>query len=105
MRRLISLASALVVFMTSCAALVETGGDYALSSSDVEQIRRLAAERPDIKKPVFRIWAERPNRARVNSGRWDYAGDVFDEFTVVKRHGCWQIDSKIQEERIIVTGS
>jgi len=91
--------------LSSCATPVDFSGPYSagLSQSDVEQIKLLVSQRSDIRKPVFRIWVDRPKSALVQTGRQSYVGDIFNEFRLAKVHGQWQIVSKITQDRIIVT--
>ena len=99
-----AIACAIGVSITSCATSPEIGGDYPLSRDDIHQIILLVQQRSDIRKPILSIFAFRADRASVQSGSWD-PQDYYSEFFVAKRRGRWQIDSKIWEERTIVTGS
>src|SRR5262249_26215342 len=95
----------ILAVLSSCATPMDFGGPYStgLSQNDVEQIKLLVSERSDIRKPVFRIWVDRPNSALVQTGRNSHLGDVMNEFRVAKHHGRWQIVSKIDEAQVLVT--
>jgi hypothetical protein len=95
---------AVALALASCAAPLDFSGPYSnqLSQNDVEEIKLLVSKRSDIRKPVFRIWVDRPNSALVQTGRALYVGDIVNEFRVAKKDGTWRIASKITEDRIIV---
>jgi hypothetical protein len=99
------LSFGVLVMLTSCATPVDFSGPHSagLSDGDVEQIKLLVSQRSDIRKPIFRIWVDRPDSVLVQSGRQSYVGDMFDEFRVSKKRGRWEIASKITEARILVT--
>jgi len=78
-------------------------GNQPLSQSDIREIKQVVLQRSDIRKPILRIFFDRPDHAWVNTGQHGYVGAVGNQFTVAKRHGRWQIDSKIEEETILVT--
>ena len=105
MMRILSLAGLLcaLLLMTSCATPLDLSGPYSkqLSQKDIQEIKVLVSERSDIKKPVFKIWADRSNNALVRTGRDQDVGDVINEFRVAKQNGRWQVTSKITEEHII----
>jgi len=90
--------------LASCATPLDFSGPYSsgLTKGDVEQIEFLVFQRSDIRKPVFRIWVDRPNSALVQTGRESYLGDIMNEFRVTKQRGRLQITSKISEARIVV---
>ena len=89
--------------LSSCTLPPIVLGNQPLSQTDIREIKRLVLQRPDIRKPVLRIFFDRPDHAWVNTGQDGYVGAVGNQFTVAKRHGQWQIDSKIEEETILVT--
>ena len=62
-----------------------------LTVDDVRQIRELARNRPDIKKPVDQIDIDHPDQARVSSGNAQNPGDVMTTFEVRKKNGRWII--------------
>ena len=105
-RSLSAVSCGVLAMLSSCATPLDFSGPYSagLSHSDVQQIKLLVAQRPNIGQPIFRIWVDRPNNALVQAGRDSYVGDVFSEFRVAKKHGRWQIASKVTEARILVTG-
>jgi hypothetical protein len=92
-----------MLMLGSCSMPPIVNGNYSLSENDVAEIKQLVLQRSDTRKPILRIFADRPNHALVDSGRQGYVGNIFNSFAVAKRHGRWQIDSKIEEEHIIVT--
>jgi hypothetical protein len=92
-----------LLVLASCSMPPIVGGNYPLSQRDIREIKQVVLQRSDIRKPILWIFFDRPEHAWVNTGQDGYVGAVGDQFTVAKRHGRWQIDSKIQEETILVT--
>ena len=94
-----------VLFVGGCAT-PEVGGLYAsrISKDDVAQISALVESRPDIRKAVYRIWADGVDRAIVRSGAEHYIDAEYSEFTVVKVRGKWKIVSRIEHGHIYGTG-
>jgi hypothetical protein len=80
---------------------VSVSGDYPITSNEVEAIERLVAARSDIPKPIQSIRTDRPNHARVSSGRLTRRVGSGSLFIVTRRHGEWFIDSRVEEEHII----
>jgi hypothetical protein len=99
-----SLFVGLFWLLASCSTPPPVTHDVPLPKEDINQIRRLVAQRADIRKPILRIFADRADHALVDSGREGYVGAVFHSFAVAKRHGNWQIDSNIEEEHVIAVG-
>ena len=87
--------------LAACATPPEIIGH--LPAEDIRAIELLVSRRADIRKPILRIDADRPDLATIQTGRDDNAGDISQRFTVAKRHGQWIIVSQIDEERIIIT--
>jgi hypothetical protein len=102
MKRALVISFALLS-LTSCTMPPTVLGNQPLSQGDIREIKQLVLQRPDIKKPILRIFFDRADHAWVNTGQDGYVGAVGDQFTVAKRHGRWEIDSKIEEETILVT--
>ena len=87
-----------VVSLASCATPVAVEPpDYSsrLSQSDIAQLKQLVAQMPRLPQSVYRIDAERSDRAVVHTGRWHDLGDISFWFTAEKKHGKWR---RISEE-------
>jgi len=80
---------------------VSLSGNYPFTSNDVRAIKELVATRSDIPKPLQSIHTDRPNHARVSTGKLTRRVGSGSLFTVAKRQGKWSIDSTVEEEHII----
>ena len=87
---------------TPVQVMQNTPHNNFLSRSDIQEIRALVLRRSDIRKPLSRILADRPDEAWITTGRPGYGGEPFNVFTVAKRNGRWVVDSPIREERIVL---
>ncbi|MEY2536848.1 MAG: hypothetical protein QOG67_588 [Verrucomicrobiota bacterium] len=107
------LLTATLIAFGSCTtpSVIEQPPEYSprLSQQDIEQIKMLVAQIPNISHSVYRIEANRPDRAVVSTGRWRDLGDKSWWFTVAKRHGKWQRVAPVQfdylkPDQMIITG-
>jgi hypothetical protein len=96
----IVISSCVAALLCSCATSAEISGP--LSARDVKAIKLVVEQRSDLKKPVFKIDADRPNRARVQCGRAKKIGDLSNVFTVTKRQGRWTIVSPIKDAYVVI---
>jgi hypothetical protein len=87
----------------SCTGPPVTGGNYRLPEKDLREIRAVVSARPDIRQPILEIVADRPDHARVETGRNYRRGDTYNEFYVAKHWGHWQIASPIEQATIVIT--
>jgi len=62
------------------------------------------SQRAEIQQRVFKIWAEAPDRAIVQSGSESYVDAEYSQFTVVKKQGHWKIASRIERHHLYGTG-
>src|SRR5436853_1694834 len=103
--RRFAMAISLIVALSSCVAPQVLGPSSAsISDADVREIRLLVAQRPDIKQGVFKIWAERTDRAIVQSGSQSHVDAEYSQFTALKTHGHWRIASPIELRHLYGTG-
>src|SRR4051794_13273701 len=90
---------AAVVSLASCATPVAVEPpDYSsrLSQNDIAQLKQLVAQMPRLPQSVYRIYAERPDKAVVHTGRWHDLGDISFWFTAEKKSGKWRRISEVE---------
>jgi hypothetical protein len=93
------------MLLASCVTPPVLGpASASISDGDIRDIKLLVAQRSDIRQGVLKIWAERSDRAVIESGSQSYDGAEYSHFTVTKIHGRWQICSRIEERHIYATG-
>jgi hypothetical protein len=91
--------------LTSCVTPPVIGpASASISDSDIREIKFLVAQRRDIRQGVLKIWAERPDRAVIESGSQSYNGAEYSHFIVIKAHGRWQVSSRIERRHVYATG-
>ena len=96
---------AAAMLLASCASPQVAGpAATSLSDNDVREIKLLVSQRSDIKQGVFKIWAERPGHALVQSSSNSYVDAEYSQFTVIKKNGRWRIASPIQQNHLYGTG-
>jgi|SRR5437588_12460454 len=103
--RILFFTFTVAILLASCAAPQVLGPAAAsLSENDIREIKLLVLQRPDIKQGVFKVWADRPDRAVVQSGSASYVDAEYIQFTVAKKRGHWTIASPIQRHHLYGTG-
>jgi hypothetical protein len=102
-RSVFAIYMAISFLIIGCTTAPEIFG--GVSADEVCEITALVRSRSDIRKPVLRITAEGHNRATVETGRNEKAGDIAQRFTVAKKLGKWSIVSPIDEEKISFVGT
>ena len=103
-RRLAILFSSAVSLVSCVTPPVLGPASASISDSDIREIKLLVAQRHDIMQGVLKIWAERPDRAVIESGSQSYDGAEYSHFSVIKAHGHWQIFSRIEQRHVYATG-
>ena len=80
------------------------GRDVRLPLSEVAQINRLVAGRPDIRRPIELIEMVGPDRAYVRSGRSERTGDSVTVFHIVRKSGIWLIEEgSVYQTTVVIT--
>ena len=98
----------LSVVLSSCMSVppvfTQSGDRYKLPLSELAQINRLVASRPDLRKPIGDITMEDASHAQVRSGpTWTMRAKI-SAFKIYKRDGQWFIDeSSIRDVENIFT--
>jgi hypothetical protein len=85
---------------------VQVDGPYAasLSKTDVRRIIELSYTRDEIRKPVYRIYAEAADQVDVSAGRPQNTGDIVTGFKVRRKDGNWIIiTGSIYDTEVIIT--
>src|SRR4051812_38930660 len=85
------------LLLTACATSVQVRGRYAaaLSSADVQQIRRVAHVSPQLGHTDITLYAVQHDRVRVESRRQLGAGSDILSMYVVRRGAQWEIDHNL----------
>lgn len=76
----------------------------SLTKDDVQQISALARHRPDIRKPIYKIYITSPGKADVTGGKAENTGDLVTPFKVRKDNGRWKIiEGSVYQTEVLIT--
>jgi hypothetical protein len=95
-------ASLLVACSTTPQLQINTDCQKYLSSRDIEEIRAIVMNRPDVRKPLWQITCEDRNHAVASSGP-NNSGDISNYVSLARRHGRWHITSIKEGPVVVVT--
>jgi len=105
------LVAAGALLLTACASSqlvsayfpgIQVTGEFTVD--DVRQITELARSRPDIRKPVYQIYATSHGRADVSGGRPEKPADPVTGFKVRKDKLQWQIiEGSVYQTHVVIT--
>jgi hypothetical protein len=62
-----------------------------ISRRDIRDIESLVARNPQIRKPIVRMMAWKPDSVQVVTGSDEHRGDTYNLVHAVKRHGRWRL--------------
>ena len=75
-----------------------------ISRRDIREIQSLVARHSQIRKPILRMMAWKPDSVQVITGSDEHRGDIYNAVHVVKQRGRWRV-ADLRIEHAIADGA